>query len=477
MHIMRSLLTATLLLLTLSACAQDSVKLAGTIRNKTTDQVTVTYNTNRIAYYPQEYSATVDDRGWFALTFAVPKNAHTEVTLRYGAQAAELVVRAGDSLVMTADAGRFDSSLRYAGRGAAVQNMLAKHALQFGKTQVYVVRVKEAINKHPKDFIAEINQLLKEELAFTEKNKAGLPAGFIKYWNAWHQYFNYFIMQQYPRAHELVALRRQTDTIPETNNLPVKQMPMAFDDELLEVPSYLMYLTGAVESKLRAEEFGYLQNDAAKMQRLQDSVYARVFRLMPPRSTEYFIAQDLYGRIRYQDAAASRRLLTSYSKHWPGSEYEPMLENEVATMERLAPGQPAPDFDIVTEDGMHKKLSDLKGKVVYLTFWAAWDKRSVSEMVNFQPRKELMKKQAVEFVYISIDKYPEDAKKWVSKYKISGTFVYAPGEWHAKEIQQYGVQGLPAYFLIDKEGKFAPQPAIPPTQATELILQIGRLNP
>ncbi len=474
---MRSLFVAACMLFAVCGQAQDSVKLAGMIKNKSADRVTITYNTNRIAYYPQEYSAAVDDKGRFSIAFAVPKKVHTEVTLRYGGDAAELIVRAGDSLVITTDAKRFDSTLRYSGRGRAVQNMLAKHALQFGKTQVYVVRVKEAINKDPKDFLADIAQLLKEELAFTEKNKAGLPPSFIKYWNAWHQYFNYFMMQQYPRAHEVVALRRQTDTIPETNYLPVKQMPMAFDDELLDVPSYLMYLTGAVESKLRVEEFGYLQNDAAKMQRLQDSVYARVFRLMPPKSVEYFIAQDLYGRIRYQDAATSRRLLASYSKHWPGSEYEPMLEKEVATMERLAPGMPAPDFDIVTEDGGRKKLSDLKGKVVYLTFWASWDKRSVSEMVNFQPRKELMKKQAVEFVYVSIDKYPEDAKKWVEKYKITGTFTYVPGEWNAKEIALYGVQGLPAYFLIDKKGKFAPQPAMPPTRATELILQIGRLNP
>ena len=90
--------------------------------------------------------------------------------------------------------------------------------------------------------------------------------------------------------------------------------------------------------------------------------------------------------------------------------------------------------------------------------------------------KELIKNKPLEFVYISIDNDTAADNKLIAKYKMEGLFTHAIGDWSAPEVQLYGVQSLPAYFLIDDEGKFAMQnPPPSPLQSTELILALEKL--
>jgi len=255
----------------------------------------------------------------------------------------------------------------------------------------------------------------------------------------------------------------------------VQQMPLTFDDDLIQVTPYLLYLTGAFDIKLRADGFGYLRSDTANERRLEDSIYTLVYTKMPDKSAEYFVAQDIYGRARTQDLEIIKRRHKAFLKRWPGSIYLPLVDRQVAIAERLAPGMPAPDIDLHTPDGQTIKLSDLKGKVVYITFWASWCKQCVSEIVTWQKNCALFKKQPVEFVYLSLDKDTTAARAIFSKYQVDGINTVITGEWEAKEVQQYGVQSLPAYYLIDKNGNIAAQNVRTPAQPTELVLQIGGL--
>jgi len=121
------------------------------------------------------------------------------------------------------------------------------------------------------------------------------------------------------------------------------------------------------------------------------------------------------------------------------------------------------------------KLSELRGKVVYLGFWATWCRQCVGEMIAESKTKEVLKGKPAVFVYISIDTDTATSMKIAAKYKIDGIFHFAKGGWSADEAQQYGLQGMPAYFLIDKEGNIAVQSPPSPAQSTELIVAISRL--
>jgi len=471
---MRSFFLALFILITANALAQDTVKLSGKILNPVSDSIKVSYNDNFIAYYPKDFTTHLDKKGKFSFAFPVPHGTYTQATIAYGEKAAEIVIQPGDSLVVTVDASRFDSSIHYAGRGGAIQNLLARHSIEKGNMNQYTLKIRTHINKEPDDFIKSIEIERKLENDFLDKYKAGIPKSFIRYWNSYFLYYNYFFIEQYPLAHAMIKARRYTDTIPDAYLSVIKQMPYAFDDSLLQLPPYLLYLTGAIDVKLKAAGYTFYAGDTMHQREFQDSVIKLVYKLMPDRSAEYYMAQNLYGRARNQPLGKTESMFTDFKKHWPESEYLPMLKKQVSIVESLAPGQPAPDFDIITQDGRKMKLSDLKGKVVYLGFWASWCKQCVGEMIKENKIKELIKNKPLEFVYVSIDDDAVVDSKLMSKFKITGTFHHAEGGWNAKEIMLYGVQSLPAYYLIDEDGKFTMQNAPGPLQSTELILAIEK---
>jgi len=472
---MRALCLAVFILIAANVPAQDVVKLSGRVVNPLSDSIKISYNDDIIAYYPKEFFAVLDKKGNFSITIPVPAGIYIQAEIDHGNRSAELIVRPGDSLVMAVDAAHFDSSVHYTGKGSQVENFIARHTLARGRMNQYTIKIKTDISKEPADFLKSIEQEKKNEMDFLNKNKPGLPVSFIQYWTAFYQYYNYFFMQQYPQVHEMIKYRRYTDTVPPQNYAVIKAMAYAFNDTLLQVPPYLLYLTGVLDIKLKAAGYVYLGKDEEIMQKIQDSVTTLAYQLLPPRSAEYFIAQNLYGRARNQELSVTESQFDTFKTHWPGSSYIPVIEKQVSMARKLAPGQPAPDFEIHTPDGKSMNLCDLRGKVIFLSFWASWCKQCIGEMMSEKKVQELIINKPLEFVYVSIGNDTAAERNIVNKLKIKGIFSDVAGGWNAKEVQQYGVQTLPAYYLIDEDGNFALRNCPHPTQSTQLILEIEKL--
>ncbi len=452
------------------------VKISGKIAHPVSDSIQFSYNDNKLAYYPKDLYARLDKKGNFSVVFPAPGGIYILAEVKHGRHLSEIILRDGDSLVLSVDAVRFDSSLHFSGRGGDIQNFVVRHIVERGRLNQYSVRIKNHLEKNPDDFLKAIEKEKSDELAFVGKNKGRLPSSFIDFWQSHYTYYNYFFLQQYPQLHQMIKLRRYTDTIPDENFVVLQQMPLSFHDSLLAVPSYLLYLTGVFELPLKAAGYAYPLSNPANASKFLDSVDKLGYTRLPDKSGEYFIAQSLYARIRRQPIERTRAEFAAFKKRWPGSEYLAVLGKQVDMTERLAAGQPAPDLDFVTADGLHKKLSDFKDKVVYITFWAPWCKPCVGEMRAMERKvKEVLKNKPVEFVYVSIDDDTATAKLLLGQFKIEGNFTWTKGGWYSPEVAAYGVQNLPAYFLIDREGKFAVQPPPTPQQPTELIVAISKL--
>ena len=456
------------------AFAQGYVKLSGKIQHPLSDSLLITFNDNRIAYYPKEFFAHVDKNGNFSFTIPAPEG-YIQADMTHSRKIAEMLLHPGDSLYVTVDAPHFDSTIHFKGRGSEVENFVSLHTITKGRMNQYTLKLKNAINKEPADFIKSIEREKKAEIDFLNKNKAGLPRSFIKYWTAYYQYYNYFFMQQYPQVHEMIKRKRYTDSIPEANYMVIKEMPYAFNDTLLQLPPYLLYLTGVFDVKLKAAGYSFSGGGTVTREEVEDSIYELGYKLLPPKSAEYFIAQNIYGMARTQEPERTESQFAAFTKRWPRSEYMPMLDKQTVMAKRLAKGQPAPDIELTTQDGRHVMLSELKGKVVYLTFWASWCKQCVSEMNTVSRVKTLFKNKPVVFVYVSIDNDTAADHKVIAKFNVEGMFAHVDGGWNATEAQLYGVQGLPSYFLIDEDGNFGVQNAPSPPQATQLTLEISKL--
>ena len=116
-------------------------------------------------------------------------------------------------------------------------------------------------------------------------------------------------------------------------------------------------------------------------------------------------------------------------------------------------GEPVPDIQLKDANGVIQKLSDLKGKVVLIDFWASWCTPCRYSNRELRPLYNSYKKKGFEILGISLDKNEADWKKAVTADRIKWLQVTEAGGWEASVAQAWKIEQLPSSFLIDKEGK------------------------
>lgn len=125
----------------------------------------------------------------------------------------------------------------------------------------------------------------------------------------------------------------------------------------------------------------------------------------------------------------------------------------------LAVGTPAPDFTAYTPEGKPVKLSDLKGKVVILDFWATWCGPCQRSMPHLEKVYSQVKGKDVAVLAVCVWDQKAEYDKWVTDKKGTYTFptVFDPAGRGKTSIASslYQVAGIPAQYVIGKDGKVA----------------------
>ncbi|MGN1401251.1 MAG: thiol-disulfide oxidoreductase ResA [Bacillus sp. (in: firmicutes)] len=116
----------------------------------------------------------------------------------------------------------------------------------------------------------------------------------------------------------------------------------------------------------------------------------------------------------------------------------------------IAKGQVAPDFVVTDLDGNEHRLSDYKGKGVFLNFWGTWCKPCEKEMPYMNNLYEEYEAQGVQILAVNVGETELAVQKFVNKHDL----VFPVAIDKTEQIMEaYGVSPLPVTFLIDKEGK------------------------
>lgn len=109
----------------------------------------------------------------------------------------------------------------------------------------------------------------------------------------------------------------------------------------------------------------------------------------------------------------------------------------------------APDFSVRSMDGKPIKLSDFRGKVVFLNFWATWCPPCRAEMPSMETLHQRYKNQAFQILAVSVQEEPSVVKTFLSQNSFTFTIAL---DSKGEASQLYGIRGIPATFIIDQKG-------------------------
>lgn len=148
--------------------------------------------------------------------------------------------------------------------------------------------------------------------------------------------------------------------------------------------------------------------------------------------------------------------------------YTSFFNSKLEMQKALPAGTPSPTFiNYENHKGGTTSLKDLKGKYVYIDVWATWCGPCIAEIPSLKEIEQKYHDKNIAFVSISIDKESayEKWKKMVVEKELGGIQLLADNDWKSQFVQDYKINGIPRFILIDPNGNIinpdAPRPSSP----------------
>lgn len=434
----KSIFLAVLSALFIISCDKNEPKdytaFAGKIINPQSDSVYL--------FFPdREKAFALNEKGEFYDTIHLDQKGYFYFS--DGREQAELFLFSGDSLYITLDTKQFDESIVYSGIGADKNNYLVK---KFLKEEAVGTSSAELFSLNPaefqKKFKTHSDELEKDlnasktEAEFKEIEKRNLKYGYLS------------LLAQYPDAHKYftgnepalpAGFLKDLDGISYDNQEDYKLIPYYKD---LIINKYMLDIEKAGSPK-----------DL-------DEMVSKI------KSKE--IREDLVGALFYRisstnpDSESINEIIQKYSQN---EQLKMRSLQKTNAIKNLLVGKASPKFSYQDINGKKVSLDDFKGKLVYIDVWATWCGPCIQEIPALKKLKEDYKGKNVKIISISID-VQKDFDKWkqmVAEKQLKGVQLFADNDWKSEFVKAYGIDAIPRFLLIDKNGNIlsadAPRPS------------------
>jgi thiol-disulfide isomerase/thioredoxin len=265
------------------------------------------------------------------------------------------------------------------------------------------------------------------------------------------------LLYPYDYEYEQPARKRVVRVLPEAYFDFVRELPLP-QDSLLPDRRYQQYIGLYPQYWRRAarRHLTFAENISRQFAHAYDTVSAT----FPPGSTRnYVLAQQLGQLLRLGPAAEVAPRLADFQARSVAPELQAAVARAAVRYQRRASGQPLPPFQLLNEAGQPADLASLRGKVVYLDFWASWCKPCRAEQPALRAlRQQFAGRAEVAFVGISIDARAADwHRALVQEPAAAGPLapqlqlIGQPGDAALRRLLEEG--GVPQYWLLGADGR------------------------
>ena len=439
-----------LFVLTLFACNQEPkveyTVFSGKIENANADKVL-------LEGQGMKEEITIQADGTFVDTMETAKSGF--YTFSMGRAKTDMYLKAGTSLSVDLDAKDFVASMKYTGDAAVENHYLVAKTLNVTKMQG---NYRNLFMLEEADFKAKLEGI-KTSNEGALNALEGADAAFVKTEMENLKYDYYAPMTDYEGMRKRVT--KDENFKASEDFLPTELKDIQYDN--VEVynasSSYRNMAFGAILTPIfeDLEDFSSLTPadlsaiESIKIPELKEQIvnYLAKMALSPsnPNLTELFN----FFKSNSTDEVLIADITANYNQ-----------------LKDLMKGKPSPTFsNYENHKGGVTSLSDLKGKYVYIDVWATWCGPCKREIPSLKKVEKDFHNKNIAFVSTSID-VATAHDKWsamVKNEELGGIQLIADKDWKSQFVQDYGIQGIPRFILVDPEGNIvsadAPRPSDP----------------
>lgn len=354
----------------------------------------------------------------------------------------ELFLSPGFNLHLTIDTKLFDESIQYKGKGSSENNYLAKSYLLdegFGKLRSYSYYAK----LEEKDFLKLSDSLLKVELDFLGNYKKSMLPRFYDFQKMKIEYSYRTKLNNYESMHMML-----------TNNMEFvvsSSFPDPFKDIDLNKAEWVSAFeyTNAVEA--------YLWELASKdlKEKKASNYYLAFYNNMEALIKLPYLKEKFAFSIGRNNLIYAKDLDLVYEKtvsNITDTLKLGLVKSIYQRLKALQDGTLIPEFSFSDLNGEMVKLSDFKGRYVYIDIWATWCGPCMYEMPYLRKLEDTLANKNIAFVSICKDDYKQNWERSIKKSGSKSVQLFAE-EGNDKFFKDFIVNSIPRFILIDKDGK------------------------
>jgi thiol-disulfide isomerase/thioredoxin len=482
---MRQNLFLLFFFLPLLVISQDKAGISIKFSSPSADSCSIRIQKYFIDEYEPEFKSAIKDG---ACMFSLPVQQPCIGMLQYNGQSVPVFIEPGDGLSMHIGNDSLYKSLTFSGGNVAAENtFLSEFYLRFHNDFDKEEIKKAILNSTADKFENALFESRKQQKEFFGSYK-----GKDKFSAVFKSYIENTIRYRYPASllsFPIITANQSTQVLT-VNALPDVMMDgidaKLFNDDVLSsdayrdfVYYYVMYFTS------KSNGFSKFRDFNTSMERKTSTAKMS----LPPRSFMWYLASFLNSdgdKVAPFTVKNQYALLTETEK---GGTYTQLLKKKCETRMKAKDTTTKNDGDkksggesdypkLKDPDGKYFTINDLKGKVVYVDFWASWcgpcrqqmpSSKQLHEKFTAKQMKDLV------FLYISIDASEDGWKKAMTDLGMEGKHGISPGNWSSEIAKYFGINSIPHYMLINKKGVIVDGNAKRPSSTEEIYNDILNL--
>ncbi|MFK7936187.1 MAG: peroxiredoxin family protein [Saprospiraceae bacterium] len=404
------------------------------------------------------YTSKVLDDGTFAL--ALDMVQPQLVTMTYAQNSRVFYIEPNDSLYVNADAQSFPYTFKFSGRGAANNRFLTEYfkenpidATPFTQVQykkgVYWYSVNQETDRlmqqnKPENFKKKLD--LRKASAYLELDNYSDPDD-IKITPEFRDFMTTDILYYY--AYHMLLYANVYKN--------VHGIPNTFVDFMTEIPLqnsqigshwYREYLLAYLNHKVMEQNGN---------QSSHNQIFAEADKQLGSVALA-FVQSEMIAKQLLKNTKATIPTYLEFLENNPYLEFDEKIMTAYQKARLTSVGTTAPDFSMNSADGNIVSLSDYRGKIVYLNFWASWCRPCMNKMIEMRDAQNELEEDGIVVLNISFDRKKETWKNTIESRDFGGIHLYAEGNIDSDIATLYDIDAIPQYFIINKRGQFATKP-------------------